>query len=990
MPLTLVTGPANADKAAVVLARVRELAAGGERPILVVPTPEDVSGYRAELAGDGLLLGVAVERFEGLMSVVADRAGVLPRPASELVREHVARAAVAACDLGPTARSAATPGFAGALVALAGELAGHGVGTGRFVAAMRSWAQAEPARRAYAEDLGRLVAAYRDRLERLGRLDPADADRAALDVIRREPRRWEATPVAFYGFDDFTPAQLDAIETLAVHGVAPVIVSLPFEPGRAVFAARAEVHARLGELAAERIEMPASDAAYDADARAALHGLERGLLVPGAPPAPAGDSFELLEGGGPRAELELVAERVRRLIASGTPPDAIVIAARDADAAAPLIEAVLREADIPFALSREVPLAHTALGAGVLGLLRGALPGGTASDLVRFLRTPGFIKQPSLIDELERRIRTRGLRSADAARAAWDEFAPFPLDPVARVTRAAGRGTAALCTELGLEAARLLAAPQRPAGAGAGLARDLTADEARDADALRAVQRALGELGRLADRAAPLAPGPHELAAALAALRVRTGTPPGPGRVAVTSPLAIRARRRVEALFLCRLESETFPRPGTPEPFLGDDERRAINTAGGLRLAGHEYPPSAEQYLLYAAVSRPTRRLVLSWHSGDDDGEALVRSPFVDDVLRCFADPPAPRNRRLGSLAWTADADVSPRQRSLGERARAGTSVPAQVRAEPRSAIGMLTSPVVLGRLAERDAWSATEIETFAHCPVDWFAERFLRPETLDPDNVHMARGIAAHAALQTTFEALDAPLTSANLEDAERLLGPALLAALSERPIAVDPRRDLAERHRTEADLLRYLAHAADAGSAFLPAHFELGFGVPGAEHPVVDLGDGLRLRGKIDRVDVSADGTQAIIVDYKGRTPRAGWAGWVEEGSLQAGLYALVLEHLLPGVEVVGALLQPIGAEENKLGARGFLLERADPGRGDVRGDDRVSAGERDSLLEDVRAAATRAIAEIRQGRLGPRPGSCGYRDEGCANPTICRCVT
>ena len=64
VPLTLVSGPANAEKARVVLGRVRERAAAGEQPLLVVPTLEDVAAYRAELAGDGVLLGVRVERFQ--------------------------------------------------------------------------------------------------------------------------------------------------------------------------------------------------------------------------------------------------------------------------------------------------------------------------------------------------------------------------------------------------------------------------------------------------------------------------------------------------------------------------------------------------------------------------------------------------------------------------------------------------------------------------------------------------------------------------------------------------------------------------------------------------------------------------------------------------------------------------------------------------------------------------------------------------------------
>ena len=38
-------------------------------------------------------------------------------------------------------------------------------------------------------------------------------------------------PVLFYGFDDFTPLQLDTIHTLGAVVGAPVTVSLTYEPG---------------------------------------------------------------------------------------------------------------------------------------------------------------------------------------------------------------------------------------------------------------------------------------------------------------------------------------------------------------------------------------------------------------------------------------------------------------------------------------------------------------------------------------------------------------------------------------------------------------------------------------------------------------------------------------------------------------------------------------------------------------------------------------
>ena len=75
MPITLITGPANAGKAREVMDAVRGHLARGEEPLLLVPTRADVERYRRELALEGTVLGARVERFEGLIGEMVRRAG---------------------------------------------------------------------------------------------------------------------------------------------------------------------------------------------------------------------------------------------------------------------------------------------------------------------------------------------------------------------------------------------------------------------------------------------------------------------------------------------------------------------------------------------------------------------------------------------------------------------------------------------------------------------------------------------------------------------------------------------------------------------------------------------------------------------------------------------------------------------------------------------------------------------------------------------------
>src|SRR3954464_13381249 len=91
MPLTLITGPANAAKAGAVLERLRS--AIGRDPVLVVPTSADAAHYARELAGAGMVFGADVTTFPRLMRDLARSAGVRGRPLGRLGRDRGGRGA---------------------------------------------------------------------------------------------------------------------------------------------------------------------------------------------------------------------------------------------------------------------------------------------------------------------------------------------------------------------------------------------------------------------------------------------------------------------------------------------------------------------------------------------------------------------------------------------------------------------------------------------------------------------------------------------------------------------------------------------------------------------------------------------------------------------------------------------------------------------------------------------------------------------------------
>ena len=978
MPLTLVTGPANAEKARVVLDGYRAALRRGEAPILVVPTFADVDRYRSELADGGVVFGAHVVQFRWLVEEAAKRGRVRGRPLAPLARERVAAAAVARTELRALARSASTQGFVRELLRLVDELEECRVTPQRLTQALRAWAAGDPGRTAYGDEVAALYSAYRRGLERLGRLDAPLYAAAALDALRERPAAWGATPVFFYGFDDLPPLQRDAVETLAATG-ATVTLSLSYEPGRMAFAGRATTFAELYRDGVRHQPLKPRAQHYAPAARDALHHLERGLfeladdqLFDPDPVDPA-KTIALLQGGGERAELELVAAEIARLVAEeGMAPEEIAIVLRRPQDVAALLTEVCDAFGVPIALERDVAFGHTALGRGLVALLRCALLDGSAEDLLAWLRTPGLLKRPELADRLEAKARQEGARSADAARALW-EAEHWPLDAIDRVRDAGRRGGAWLLQRLSTELGGLFAAPRRRAAA------VLTGPDAQDAAVLKAGRGALDQLAAIAGADRGLAPAPHELAALLDELAVPTGTRPGPGLVTVTDPLRLRARR-VRALFACCLQEGVFPAIPRAEPFFGDAERDAIAAASGLRLRRRD-DLGAERYLFYATVSRPEERLYLSWHEAGDDGEQAVPSFFLSDVCDLFG--PELRDRRrtrtLGEVGWAAGAP--PTEREL---------LRAEALAGPRhreAPIAPLRDPVLVAELRERPTWSASGVELWAGCPVKWFVERRLNPEGLTPDPELMLRGALAHAVLEAILRGLteqtgDARVRPGSLVLAQEIADRALdaLAGVPAFQMSPDPRRQRALAHRLRADLRRYLEHAAADGSALAPARLEVEFGLPDGEHPALDLGDGISIGGRIDRID--ADGGAAIVYDYKGRNVVES-ANWREKRKYQIALYILAARDVL-GLDPIGGLYQPLGGKDQR--ARGLVLAGADPGLDTVKNDRHERAAFDaivDGVLEDVR----RTVAELRTGALEARPQSCAWTG-GCAYPTICRC--
>src|SRR5919202_707306 len=263
MGLTLLAGPANAGKVALLLERY--LDALPSDPVLIVPNRSDVErNERRLLERCGALVGGSIGTFDDLFRDLGRDADA-PRPvATDEQRTLVLRRALSRSSLNGLGPSARFPGFVDALGTAIRE-----VEEGLL----------EPAD--LDGELASLYAAYRAELDALGLWDRELERRHAAERVATALDAWDGRPVFAYGFEDLTGAQWALVEALA--GRVEVTVSLPYEPGRPVFASLARTSADLQALTDGRVE----ELRADATARGpVLAYLERALFEDAAPAPP--------------------------------------------------------------------------------------------------------------------------------------------------------------------------------------------------------------------------------------------------------------------------------------------------------------------------------------------------------------------------------------------------------------------------------------------------------------------------------------------------------------------------------------------------------------------------------------------------------------------------------------------------------------------------------------------------------------------------------
>jgi hypothetical protein len=964
VPLALLVGPANAGKVSRLLDRYLENL--HREPFLVVPNRAEVDRVERDLlARSPALLGGEIGTFDDLFRTIARGGDERRSVATDAQRSLVLRRALAGARLNGLGASSRFAGFGDTLLRALSELASGLVEPGEVDG-----------------DLAALYAAYRDELERLGLWDRDLERRHAVARIEGELEAWGGRPVLAYGFEDLTGAQWALLQALA--GRAEVHVSLPYEPGRPAFASLARTAHDLIGLAGRGVEeLPPASAET---AHPALAHLERTLFAEGKrpEPPPLEGAVRFLEGAGARGALELVADKVLRLLREGTPAEEIGLVCPSLDRLRAPLETALTAAGVPYAIEGRVRLGQTPFGHALLSGLRFLWQTESRRDLFGFLRSPYSGLPRASADYLEGRLRGLGIRSDVEERVVGFRGQPLPALGDVRAAATPTEAVRVFGRAL-LRGAHGLESP--PVGEASRL----------DLRAWEAVSRLLQELEGWRELAGELSR--EEVLAALERLAVRLASAGEPGRVAVLDLLRARTRR-FEALFVLGLEEGRFPRRADPSPFLDDDARRSLDERTRSRLARPE-SVSRERYLFYAACTRPSRRLYLVREAASDDGAPRLASPFWDETRALF-DPADvarwTRRRPLSALTWRLEEAPTERER-LRALASLAVNDPAEAEAlaaangwerrleRARSAFDRrtaLTSPVVLAELGARESFNVTELEAFATCSSIWFVERVLSPRSIDAEVDLKLRGSIAHTTLHRFYAGLPKEVgtervEAGRIEDTVRFLRRCFEEAVA------GVRQELTDLERRELegqlwrDLERFVRDEAETEIPLVPRRFEVSFGTERSAPELqrgLDLG-GFSLSGKIDRIDVDPFSARGIVWDYKSGKTAFSAAKIDSELRLQIPLYMLVLRDLV-GIEPLGGLYRALAGEGDARGLlRASAREDGIPGfqRNDYRDEDEFWA-QIDRAVEHARGFVGRVRAgDVKHDPLG---------DAGC--PTWC----
>lgn len=438
-----------------------------------------------------------------------------------------------------------------------------------------------------------------------------------------------------------------------------------------------------------------------------------------------------------------------------------------------------------------------------------------------------------------------------------------------------------------------------------------------------------------------------------------------------------------------------------------------LSALDGLAEAlGLPREPSAlrRQRSRFAAAEGAARhRFVLGVSRRDERGDELFPSFLLEEFANAQARAGAERAREEGdaelAARWGRSDDARfglPEPLAADARCRGEEDLPqvlgavfapvASCERLPVPVRGRLRSLLLPRYLARTDegmpVLSPSAIEQYLSCPYGWFIQSCVRPESLDEGFGPRELGNFAHEVFARFYDELAEEGVRRVSADNVEALAPRLEALVDELARVQPERRPgsrlvaaTREERQQVSQLKRQLSRSLRL-QAQMPAGYEIAF----CEHPIeasdaVDYA-GVRLRGRVDRVDVDEERGRFVVVDYKGASK--GYASGLKEGDepslpfhVQGLIYAQALLRTGFGLACAGALYLGYRARGVKeLIAGAYDVSAFDAGALSSRGSE--VAMNFSAYLDAIEALAAERLAELSEGAVPPSstvPAACTY---------------
>ena len=413
-----------------------------------------------------------------------------------------------------------------------------------------------------------------------------------------------------------------------------------------------------------------------------------------------------------------------------------------------------------------------------------------------------------------------------------------------------------------------------------------------------------------------------------------------------------------EVAVLPGLVEKSVPRMVRQDPLLLDQERVKINENQiwkGKSIPLKQWGAKEERLLFLLALRSVKKALVLTAPQMDPStGSPRTPSMFL------FASVEAVLGKRLDRLGeapnlvksipvndWIKPdlahcADSLERLLTVMARARKGVMAPVRAAVEGKPFYfegcellrnrqlyriftahdGIMAGREAREKLAQKNSLksttlSASRMETFAACPLRYFYKYVLGLSILeDPEHVLRVepsdKGNLLHGILEETLRhgKRDGWLQQRDLAAGRKALQQVMsksFQTFEREGVTGAQGLWLFDKWQMGKDLERIVRKVIE-DEDWLPVDFEVAFGSGEKEKPVsLPLSDGtsLKLRGRMDRVDISSDTKALRVVDYKSGSSSGYTINQIKHGTkLQLPFYLYALTQLFPEKEARTAL--------------------------------------------------------------------------------------